>query len=66
MSKSEAHASRRANGLSRALLVPSGGLGVSQSPLVETLRARSKNAARHTGSRQAFDIIDPFHSSKIF
>ena len=39
--------------------------GVSHSPLVDTARASSRKAARQTGSRHEFDIIDPFHSSKI-
>ena len=55
-----------AKGLCAALGVPSGGAGVSHSPLVETVRASSRKAARQTGSRHEFDIIDPFHSSKIF
>ena len=66
MSNVELHSLLLANGLCRALRVPSGGSGTSQSPLVDVARARSRNAARHTGSRQEFDIMDPFHSSKIF
>src|SRR5262245_49403922 len=66
MSKSDAHVPGLAKGLCSALGVPSGGAGTSQLPLVETSRARSRKAARQTGSRHEFDIIDPFHSSKIF
>src|SRR6266540_7509845 len=66
MSKVEAHSPATAKGLSFALGVPSGGSGVPQSPLVEVARARSRKAARHTGSRQELDIIEPFHWSKIF
>src|SRR5581483_2926643 len=60
------HSSLLAKGLCVALGVPSGGLGVSHSPLAEVARASARKAARQTGSRHAFDIIDPFHSSKIF
>ena len=45
--------------------VPSGGAGTPQSPSVETARDSRKKAARQTGSRHEFDIIDPFHSSKM-
>src|SRR5262249_43988051 len=54
-----------ANGLRCALLVPSGGAGTSQFPSVAVRRASKKNAALQAGSRQAFDIIDPFHSWKM-
>src|SRR5262245_1872267 len=54
-----------ANGLSRAFLVSSGGGGASQLPSVAVSRARRKNAALQAGSRQEFDIIDPFHSWKM-
>src|SRR3982750_2318775 len=66
MSNSEAHSPSLANGLCLALGVPSGGWGTPQWPSVETPRDSSRKAARHTGSRHEFDIIDPFHSSKIF
>src|SRR3954467_1076782 len=65
-SKVEAHSPACAKGLCVALGVPSGGSGVSHSPFAEVARARSKKADRQTGSRQEFDIIDPFHWSKIF
>src|SRR5450432_4300503 len=55
-----------ANGLRCDFLVPSGGSGVSQSPSVAVSRAIKKNAARQPGSRQALDIIEPFHSAKIW
>src|SRR6185312_7444906 len=45
--------------------VPSGGEGASQSPAVEVCRAARRKAARHPGSRQELDIIEPFHSAKI-
>src|SRR5574341_2461972 len=48
-------------GLITAFGVPSGGVGMSQSPSVEVRRATSKNAPRHPGSRHAFDIMAPFH-----
>ena len=51
-----------ANGLWLARGVPSGGCGTSQSPDVDVSRADSRNAARHTGSRHALAIIEPFHS----
>src|SRR3954454_11105022 len=54
-----------ANGLWLARTVPSGGAGTSQLPCVEICRADNRNAARHAGSRHAFAIIDPFHSSKM-
>src|SRR4051794_981446 len=54
-----------ANGLIFDASVPSGGGGMSQWPSVDTRRAIKKNAPRHTGSRHEFDIIEPFHSSKI-
>ena len=66
MSNAEAHCPGSANGLCVALGVPSGGVGVSHSPFVDTARASSRKAARQTGSRHEFDIIEPFHSSKIF
>jgi hypothetical protein len=56
------HSSAAANGLRRAFAVPSGGAGVAQFPSVDIWRADSRNAARQAGSRQAFAIIDPFHS----
>src|SRR5260370_4624040 len=62
----EEHSHWFAKGLCAALRVQSGGSGVSHSPLSEVPRASARKAARQTGSRQAFDIIDPFHSSKIF
>src|SRR5262249_50257295 len=64
-SKLELHCPSFANGLWRARSVASGGGGTPQSPFVEVSRAESRNAPRHTGSRQAFAIIEPFHSSKI-
>src|ERR1044071_7642071 len=66
ISKVEEHSSLLAKGLCLAFAVPSGGSGVSHSPLAEVARASARNAARQTGSRHAFDIIEPFHSSKIF
>src|SRR6476661_9189262 len=54
-----------AKGLTRLRAVPSGGEGASQSPAVEVCRAASRKAARHPGSRQELDIIEPFHSAKI-
>jgi hypothetical protein len=54
-----------ANGLIDDFAVPSGGLGVSQLPSVAVRREMRRNAPRHPGSRHEFDIIDPFHSSKI-
>jgi hypothetical protein len=54
-----------AKGLIFAFLVPSGGSGMSQLPSVDTKRAISKKAPRHTGSRHEFDIMEPFHSSKM-
>src|SRR5215470_13218686 len=66
MSNSEAHSPGLANGLWCDFALPSGGAGVSHSPLVDTVRASKRNAPRHTGSRHEFDIIEPFHSSKIF
>src|SRR5256885_4468318 len=65
MSNSLAHVPGLAKGFGLARGVPSGGSGVSQLPWVETARASKRNAARHTGSRQALDIIEPFHWSKI-
>jgi hypothetical protein len=65
MSKDDAHRPGIANGLCGALGVWSGGAGVSHSPFVEVARASSRKAARQTGSRQEFDIIEPFHSSKM-
>jgi hypothetical protein len=65
MSNDDAHWPASANGLCAAFGVPSGGAGVSHSPFVDTARASSRKAARQTGSRHEFDIIDPFHSSKI-
>jgi len=65
-SKSLAHAPARENGFSAAFAVRSGGDGRSHSPSVDVCRADSRNALRHTGSRHAFDIWEPFHSSKIF
>src|SRR5215510_60170 len=66
MSNSEAHSPSLAKGLWCDLAVPSGGAGVSHSQLVDAVRARSRNAPRHNGSRHEFDIMEPFHSSKIF
>src|ERR1700733_6492346 len=66
MSKLEAHSPGLANGLRSAFSLPSGGAGVSQLPLVDVTRASRRNAPRHTGSRHEFDIMEPFHSSKIF
>ena len=60
-----AEQSSLAKGFKRARAVPSGGLGVSQLPAVEVWRATRRKAPRQPGSRQAFDIIEPFHSSKI-
>src|SRR5262245_36538391 len=54
-----------ANGFKLERLVPSGGAGMSQLPSVDVSRAIKRNAARQAGSRQAFAIIDPFHSSKM-
>ena len=65
-SKVEAHSPFLANGLCIALGEPSGGSGVSHSPLAEVARDSSRKAARQAGSRQEFDIMEPFHSSKIF
>ena len=42
-----------------AFRVPSGGASVSQLPWAEVSRAERRNAPRQTGSRQAFDIIEP-------
>src|SRR4029079_11836668 len=66
MSNSETHSPCLANGLWCAFSVPSGGGRVSPSAVVENARASKRKAPRHTGSRHEFDIIDPFHSSKIF
>src|SRR5882724_1822519 len=66
MSNTDAHSPLTANGVWCDLAVPSGGVGVSQSPLVDSDRASRRNAPRHTGSRHEFDIMEPFHSSKIF
>src|SRR5205807_7189496 len=66
ISKVEEHSPLLAKGLCIALSVPSGGSGVSHSPCAETALERAKNAARQMGSRQEFDIMEPFHSSKIF
>src|SRR5215472_6265991 len=66
MSKVDEHSPGLAKGLIVALGVPSGGSGVSHSPFAEVFRARNRNAARHAGSRQELDIMEPFHSSKIF
>src|SRR5579864_4459521 len=55
-----------ANGFWAAFGVPSGGSGVSHSPLAEVARDNSRKAARHAGSRHELDIMEPFHSSKIF
>src|SRR5689334_10960408 len=63
---SEAHSFALANGLWCAFGVPSGGCGTPQFPSVETPRESRKKAARQTGSRHEFDIMEPFHSSKIF
>src|SRR5262245_53850346 len=60
-----AHSPGSENGLWLDFSEPSGGDGVSHSPCVEVCRADRRNAARHAGSRQAFAIIEPFHSSKI-
>ena len=57
--------SSAAKGLRWLRRVPSGGEGASQSPAVEVWRAVRRKAARHPGSRQALDIIEPFHSAKI-
>src|SRR5262249_32928903 len=65
MSKDDAHCPGSANGLWLERAVPSGGDGVSHSPLVDTARASKRKAARQTGARHEFDIIEPFHSSKI-
>src|SRR5262245_24059413 len=65
MSKVEAHSPSLAKGLWRARDVPSGGAGTEQSPSVEVWRAESRKAERQMGSRQAFDIMEPFHSSKM-
>src|SRR2546421_11308969 len=66
MSNVEEHSPLFANGLWTAFSVPSGGSGVSHSPWAETALESAKKAARHIGSRQEFDIMEPFHSSKIF
>src|SRR5437660_11786916 len=66
ISNVEAHSFSWAKGLCFALGVPSGGAGVSHSPLAEVARERSRKAARHAGSRQEFDIMEPFHASKVF
>src|SRR5919197_4331947 len=66
ISNCEAHWPSLAKGLRLALGVPSGGGGVSHSPLAEISRASRRKAARQRGSRHALDIIEPFHSSKIF
>ena len=55
-----------AKGLTTARSVPSGGAGASQLPAVEVCREASRKAARQPGSRQELDIIEPFHSLKIF
>src|SRR6266700_1018772 len=55
-----------ANGLRRALGVPSGGLGMVQSPLVAVIRLSRKKAPRQPGSRQELAIMEPFHSGKIW
>src|SRR5580693_4166340 len=60
-----AEQSRLAKGLRLAFGVPSGGLGVSQSPAVEVSRATSRKAPRQPGSRHELDIIEPFHSLKM-
>src|SRR5579864_3242701 len=65
-SKVELHSPWLAKGLWVAFSVPSGGCGVSHSPLAEVTRESSRNAARHAGSRHELDIMEPFHSSKIF
>src|SRR3954462_10642143 len=54
-----------ANGFTWLRSVPSGGEGASQSPAVEVCLAARRKAARHPGSRQELDIIEPFHSAKI-
>src|SRR5947209_11888127 len=64
VSKCEVQSSA-AKGLRWLRRVPSGGEGASQSPAVEVWRAARRKAARHPGSRQALDIIEPFHSAKI-
>src|SRR5215472_11292271 len=66
MSNVEEHSPLFAKGLWLALGVPSGGSGVSHSPLAEVARESRRNAARQAGSRQELDIMEPFHSSKIF
>src|SRR3954451_22315802 len=66
ISKVEEHSPLLAKGLCAALAVPSGGSGVSHSPCAEVERESARKAARHTGSRHEFDIMEPFHSSKIF
>src|ERR1041384_3649151 len=66
MSNSEAHSPFLANGLWCAFSVPSGGDGGAHWPWVDRARASSRYAPRHTGSRHEFDIMEPFHSSKIF
>src|SRR3954470_4197575 len=55
-----------AKGLTTARSVPSGGAGASQLPAVEVCREASRKAARQPGSRQELDIMEPFHSLKIF
>src|SRR6266545_283416 len=54
-----------AKGLIWDFAVPSGGLGMSQLPSVAVSREMRRKAPRHPGSRQALDIIEPFHSLKI-
>src|SRR5215831_16896489 len=66
MLNSDAQSLPLAKGLSADRGVPSGGCGMSQLPWVDTIFDSRKKAPRHTGSRHEFDIIDPFHSSKIF
>src|SRR6266700_2079995 len=65
-SKVDEHSPLLAKGLWTALGVPSGGSGVSHSPLAEVARASPRKAARQAGSRHELDIMEPFHSSKIF
>src|SRR5450432_4558455 len=65
ISNSDAHSPGLAKGLWLARGVPSGGSGVSHSPLAEVARAEYRKAPRQVGSRHAFDIMEPFHSSKI-
>src|SRR5262249_48475681 len=65
-SKVELHLPLLAKGLCSAFSVPSGGWGVSHSPLAEVALESKRKAARQAGSRHEFDIMEPFHSSKIF